>query len=74
VRKRLNVVSPKGIAMKLSNIRSTTVALFLATFLLLLVGTYTENAGFQWAGVLLGLVTAITAVNQARSPDDGKGG
>ena len=36
--------------MKLSNIRSWTVAL------------------------LLGLVTAITAVNQARSPDDGKGG
>jgi succinate-acetate transporter protein len=60
--------------MEVSNIRSSTVALFLVTFLLLLVGTYTENAGFQWAGVLLGVVTAITAVNQARSPRDGEGG
>lgn len=60
--------------MKLSNIRAMTVALLLATFLLLLVGTYTENAGFQWAGILLGVVTAITAINQARSPDDGNGG
>jgi hypothetical protein len=60
--------------MKRSNIRATTVALFIATFLLLLVGTYTENAGFQWAGVLLGVVSVITAVNQARSPRDGQGG
>lgn len=60
--------------MKLSNIRATTFSLFLATLLLLLVGTYTENAGFQWAGVLLGVVSTITAVNQARSSGDGEGG
>jgi len=54
--------------VKLSNIRPTTVALFVATFLLLLVGSYTENSGFQVAGLLLGVVSTIIAFNQARSP------
>jgi len=56
--------------VKLGNIRSTTIALFVAALLFLLVGAYTENAGFQAAGLLLAFVTAIIAINQARARGD----
>lgn len=53
--------------MKRGNIRSTTSALLVAALLFLLVGTYTENAGFQAAGLLLVFVSPVIAINQARS-------
>jgi uncharacterized membrane protein len=53
--------------VKLGNIRSTTIALFVAALLFLVVGTYTENTGFQAAGLLLAFVTAIIAISQARA-------
>lgn len=56
--------------VKLGNIPSTTVALFVAALLCLVVGTYTENNGFQAAGLLLAFVTAIIAINQARAGGD----
>jgi hypothetical protein len=56
--------------LELSRIRSTTVALAIVACFLLLVGTYTENAGFQYSGIILGVVAAITGFNQARSRGD----
>lgn len=60
--------------MKLSRIRPTTIALFVATFLFFVVGAYTENSGFQAAGLLLGVVTVITAFNQARNRGESSDG
>lgn len=51
--------------MNLEPIKSRAVALLLCGLLFLLVGTYTDNGGFQLAGVLLLLVTAIRALSQA---------
>lgn len=56
--------------MDLSRIRPTTVALAISAGLIALVGTYTENSGFQWAGVIVGIVVAITAINEATTRDD----
>jgi hypothetical protein len=56
--------------MELSRIRSTTVALAIVACFLLVVGTYTENAGFQYSSIILGVVVAITGFNQARSRGD----
>ena len=56
--------------MDLSRIRPGTVALAISAALIALVGTYTENSGFQWAGAIVGVVAAITGINQATSRDD----
>lgn len=53
--------------MDLSRIRSSTVALVVAAGVMFLVGKYTENAGFMYAGVILGVVVLITGFNQATS-------
>jgi hypothetical protein len=53
--------------MDLSRIRPETVALAVAAALMLLVGTYTDNGGFQAAGVIVAVVATIVAFNQARS-------
>lgn len=52
--------------MKLRQIKSSTVSLFVAALLMLATGTYTDNGGFQLAGVILLVVVLITAFNQAR--------
>ena len=56
--------------MKLKQIKSTTLALFVAGLLVLVAGTYTSNGGFQLAGGLVLLVAAILALNQARNGSD----
>lgn len=53
--------------MDLSRIRPATVALAVASALMLLVGTYTDNGGFQTAGVIVAVVATVVAFNQARS-------
>lgn len=53
--------------MILKKIKSSTVALLVGGLLLLLVGTYTENGGFQFAGALLLFVSVIIALRQAGS-------
>lgn len=60
--------------MEFSRIRPSTIALVLAAGVMLLVGTYTGNGGFQLAGVLVAVVAAVMALSQARSsgvPDKG---
>ena len=52
--------------MNLKQITSSTISLIVAAILLLVVGTYTENSGFQLAGAILLTITIITAFNQAR--------
>ncbi len=52
--------------MDLSRIRPETVALAVASALMLLVGTYTDNGGFQAAGVIVAVVATVVAFNQAR--------
>ena len=56
--------------MQLSQIKTTTISLLLAALVMVVVGTYTDNGGFQLAGVILLVVVLITAFNQAR--DRGK--
>jgi len=53
--------------MDLSRIRPATVALAVAAGVMALVGTYTDNSGFQWAGIILGVVAVITGINQLNS-------
>ncbi len=52
--------------MDLRQIRPTTISLLLAALVMAAVGTYTDNGGFQLAGVILLVVVLITAFNQAR--------
>ncbi len=52
--------------MQLSQIKPTTIALLLAALFMVVVGTYTDNGGFQLAGIILLVVVLITAFNQAR--------
>jgi hypothetical protein len=56
-----------------SGIRPSTVALAVAAGLMLLVGSYTDNTGFQVAGLIVGVVAVITGINQARSRRDSRG-
>ncbi|MCB1568732.1 MAG: hypothetical protein KDI69_07980 [Xanthomonadales bacterium] len=51
--------------MNLKQIKSSTVALLVAGVLILSVGTYTTNGGFQLAGGLVLLVAIILAISQA---------
>ena len=53
--------------MNLKQIRSSTFALLVAGVLILVVGTYTTNSGFQLAGGLVLLVAIILAISQASS-------
>lgn len=53
--------------MNLKQIKSSTIALFVAAVLILAVGTYTTNGGFQLAGGLVLLVAIILAISQAGS-------
>ncbi len=53
--------------MNLKQIKSTTLAMLVAGALILVVGTYTTNGGFQLAGGLVLLVAIILAISQASS-------
>jgi hypothetical protein len=53
--------------MNLKQIKSSTIALLVAGVLILAVGTYTTNGGFQLAGGLVLLVAIILAISQASS-------
>ena len=55
--------------MTLSRIRPTTWALAVSAVVIASVGTYAGNSGFVWAGAIIGVVAAITAINQAMSRD-----
>ena len=55
--------------MNLNKIKPSTVSLVLAGLVILSVGTYTENGGFQLAGVILLVVMLITGFNQARDKE-----
>ena len=53
--------------MNVKQIKSSTVSLLLCALFILLVGTYTENGGFQLAGVMLAVICLIRALSQATS-------
>ena len=53
--------------MNLKQVTSSTVALIVAALVVLGVGTYTDNGGFQFAGALILLVGVILAFSQAKS-------
>ena len=53
--------------MNLKRVKPSTVSLLLCGFFILLVGTYTENGGFQLAGVMLAVICLILALGQATS-------
>lgn len=57
------------LAMQIKRMKSTTVALIVAGLLVLAVGTYTSNGGFQLAGGLFLLVAIVRAISQAGSGD-----
>ena len=53
--------------MNLKRIKSSTIAVMVAALLILLTGTYTDNGGFQLAGILVlvgGLVMAFTEASK----------
>ncbi|MFC3715055.1 hypothetical protein ACFONC_02665 [Luteimonas soli] len=56
--------------MNLKQIKSSTIALLVAGVLILSVGTYTTNGGFQLAGGLVLLVAIILAISQASNRTD----
>ena len=56
--------------MNHKQIKSTTIAMLVAGALILVVGTYTTNGGFQLAGGLVLLVAIILAISQASSRAD----
>lgn len=65
----INFIVSRSDGMNLKQITSSTISLIVAAILLLVVGTYTENSGFQLAGAILLTITIITAFNQARKRD-----
>lgn len=55
--------------MNIKKISPGTISLIVAAMMLFVVGTYTENSGFQFAGGILLTVALITALNQASKRD-----
>ena len=53
--------------MHWSRVHPSTIALAVAAGLILSVGLYTENGGFQLAGALIAVVAVVVALSQARS-------
>ncbi len=56
--------------MNLKLIKTSTVSLFVCGLFMLLVGTYTENGGFQLAGAMLVVICLILALRQATGMND----
>jgi hypothetical protein len=54
--------------MNFYNIRRVTFVLLIPIFLFSVVGYYTENGGFQMAGVITAIVFLIRAWVEATSP------
>jgi hypothetical protein len=52
--------------MGLKKIKSNAIGLIAGGVLLLAVGTYTENGGFQFAGGIMLAVALLLAFHQAR--------
>jgi len=52
--------------MNLQKIKPSTISLIVVAVMILAVGTYTDNSGFQFAGGIFLTVALITAFNQAR--------
>ena len=52
--------------MHFRQITPATISLLMAALVMLAVGTYTDNGGFQLAGVILLVVVLIAAFNQVR--------
>ena len=61
--------SQRSDIMNLKQITPSTISLIVPTIMLLAVGTYTDNSGFQLAGGILLIVMLIIAFNQARKRD-----
>lgn len=63
--------------MKAPRVPVATVSLLLAAGFIYLVGRYTDNAGFRFAGLILAAVALITALARAGARsgrDDGDAG
>ena len=58
--------------MDFRRIKPTTFAILVVGVLALLVGTYTDNGGFQLAGGLFLLVAVIVGFNEANRRDGGR--
>lgn len=56
--------------MNLKQIRSNAIGLFAGGLVLFAVGAYTGNGGFQFAGGIMLVVSAILALNQAGKRSD----
>ena len=56
--------------MNLKEITSSTVALLVAGVLVLVVGSFTANGGFQLAGGLILLAGVVRALEQSRRRSD----
>lgn len=59
--------------MNLKKISTGTYAIFFVALLVFATGMYTENDGFQFAGLLFLLVGFLLAYNQSRNRDDSAG-
>jgi hypothetical protein len=55
--------------MKPSKFGSSAIALIVAGLLVIGVGTYTDNGGFQLAGALFLLVAVVLALARGRRSD-----
>jgi hypothetical protein len=66
-----SMIRSKGFRMSLKKISSSTVALLAAGVLVLAVGIYTQNGGFQLAGGLMLVVAAIRAIGQSINRSSG---
>ncbi len=56
--------------MDLRKIRPNTFAIIIAGVIALIIGTYTNNVGFQMAGGLFMLVGLLVGYSQVRGRDD----
>jgi hypothetical protein len=57
--------------MRLKNVKSNSYALLVASVVILLTGTYTDNGGFQLAGGIILLVGLLLALGQATGRNAG---
>jgi hypothetical protein len=55
--------------MNLKQVTRGTFALFVTALVVLAIGAYTDNGGFQLAGALFLLVALVVAINEARDRD-----
>jgi membrane-bound ClpP family serine protease len=56
--------------MNIRQIKSNSIGLLVGGILLFVIGTYTDNGGFQFAGGILLVVSVILALHQATQRSD----